>query len=305
MSGDHKTGTTLKTQLINMDRELLREIGIVILVVLVLFSAAVVLFFAEGGEIRGINHDPSKPIVNPGYNEIFEVVVDEEIVPLYDGTEIKSIELWQLPPKEILKRLIAFPMAYIPPITSHLITLFVSSLGLAFLVLYRRKDKQLENERPEQILAYLSKNPGHSLQQITDTLAINRSTARHYLRSMEKSKTLSATGYRGHTHYFAGGSGISETERLMYIILSQEKARQVIRIIREHPGITKQELAGKLRINPSSCNWYLRRFRDDGVIMIIFDGVHNHYRLTSEAEAAYKSILTDQAETEDPSITVS
>ncbi|HJK46477.1 MAG TPA: winged helix-turn-helix domain-containing protein, partial [Methanocorpusculum sp.] len=80
---------------------------------------------------------------------------------------------------------------------------------------------------------------------------------------------------------------------------------QVIRIIREHPGITKQELAGELRISPSSCNWYLRRFRDDGVIMIIFDGGHNHYRLTSEAETAYKTILTDQAETEDPEITVS
>ena len=288
-----------------MDRELLREIGIVILVVLVLFSAAVVLFFAEGGEIRGINHDPdapSKPLVHNKYT--FEVV-DEEIVPIYDGTEIKTVELWELPPKEIIRQLIISPMAYSPPITSHLITLFISSLGLAFLVLYRRKDKLLENERPEQILAYLSKNPGHSLQQITDALAINRSTARHYLRSMEKSKTLSAASYHGHTHYFAGGSGISETERLMYIILSQEKARQVIRIIREHPGITKQELAGKLRISPSSCNWYLRRFRDDGVIMIIFDGVHNHYRLTSEAEAAYKTILTDQAETEDPEITVS
>ena len=86
----------------------------------------------------------------------------------------------------------------------------------------------------------------------------------------------------------------------MYIILSQEKARQVIRIIREHPGITKQELAGKLRISPSSCNWYLRRFRDDGVIMIIFDGVHNHYRLTCEAEAAYKTILTDQTKRSSP-----
>ena len=225
------------------------------------------------------------------------IPTDKEITPIYDDKKIISVDLWQLPPKDILETLITSPMAYIPPITSHLITLFITSLGLAFLVLYRRKDKLLENERPEQILAYLSKNPGHSLQQITDALAINRSTARHYLRSMEKSKTLSATRHRGHTHYFAGGSGISETERLMYIILSQEKARQVIRIIREHPGITKQ--------SPSSCNWYLRRFRDDGVIMIIFDGVHNHYRLTSEAEAAYKTILTDQAETEDPDITVS
>ena len=289
-----------------MDRELLREIGIVILVVLILFSAAVVLFFAEGGEIYGFNHDPKNPPENQLVRgNIVFIPTDKEIIPIYDDKKIISVDLWQLPPKDILETLITSPMAYIPPITSHLITLFVSSLGLAFLVLYRRKDKQLENERPEQILAYLSKNPGHSLQQITDALAINRSTARHYLRSMEKSKTLSATRYRGHTRYFAGGSGISETERLMYIILSQEKEKQVIRIIREHPGITKQELAGELRISPSSCNWYLRRFRDDGVIMIIFDGVHNHYRLTSEAEAAYKTILTDQAETEDPDTTVS
>ena len=262
-----------------MDRELLREIGVVILVVLVLFSVAVVLFFAEGGEIYGFNHDPKNPpenqlvrgniVKNPPENQLVRgnivfIPTDKEITPIYDDKKIISVDLWQLPPKDILETLITSPMAYIPPITSHLITLFITSLGLAFLVLYRRKDKQLENERPEQILAYLSKNPGHSLQQITDALAINRSTARHYLRSMEKSKTLSATRYRGHTHYFAGGSGISETERLMYIILSQEKEKKVIRIIREHPGITKQELAGKLRINPSSCNWYLRHTTTTG-----------------------------------------
>ncbi|HJK56160.1 MAG TPA: hypothetical protein O0X75_03010, partial [Methanocorpusculum sp.] len=117
-----------------MDRELLREIGIVILVVLVLFSAAVVLFFAEGGEVYGVNHDPTNPVISLEHPEFVIEVIDEEIVPIYDGTEIKTVELWELPPKEIIRQLIISPMAYIPPITSHLITLFVSSLGLAFLV---------------------------------------------------------------------------------------------------------------------------------------------------------------------------
>ena len=55
-----------------MDRELLREIGIVILVVLVLFSAAVVLFFAEGGEVYGVNHDPTNPVISLEHHD-FEI----------------------------------------------------------------------------------------------------------------------------------------------------------------------------------------------------------------------------------------
>ncbi len=263
---------------------------------IVLFSAAVVLFFAEGGELRGINHDPnapSKPLEHSKY--AFEVV-EEEIIPIYDDTVIKSVKLWGLPPKEILITLITAPMAYIPPVTAHLITLFISSLSLSFIVLYRRGNRQ-ENGRPEQILAYLKKNPGHSLQQIADILGVHRSTTRHYLRRMEKKQTVSATDYRGHTHYFAGGENFVKTERLMYIIISQEKEKQAITIILNHPGITKQELAGKLRISRTACNWYLQRFLDDGMIMIVFDGVHNKYRLTNEAETACKKIIPNRTTT--------
>ena len=282
-----------------MERELLREIGIVILVICVLFSAAVVLFFVEGGEIRGVNHDSSNPVVNQGHNEIpFEVVIDEEIVPLYDGTEIKSIELWQLPPKEILKRLIVFPMGYIPPLTAHFITLFISALGLAFLVLYRRKDSwanRQENGRPEQIRTLLTGHPRRSLQQIADALGISHSTARHYLRRLKKGKQISLFDYHGHPHYFAGSKPYTDLEKLMYIILSREKEERVITVIWEHPGITKRELAGKLRFTLPTGNWHLQRLLDDRLLMIIYDGVHNTYRLTNEAADAYKKILTGRA----------
>ncbi|MDR0981188.1 MAG: winged helix-turn-helix transcriptional regulator [Methanocalculaceae archaeon] len=291
-----------------MERELLRETGIVILVILVLFSAAVVLFFAEGGEIRGINHDPnapSKPLEHSKY--AFEVV-DEEIIPIYDGTEIKSVELWELPLKDTLVTLITSPMAYIPPITAQLIGFVISTLGLAFLVLYRRKDSRenrQENGRPEQIRTLLTEHPGRSLQQIADVLGISHSTARHYLRRLKKGEQISLLNYHGHPHYFAGGKSYTKVEKLMYIILSREKEEQVITAIREHPGITKRELAGKLRLTLATCNWHLGRLLDDGLLMIIFDGVHNKYRLTNEATDAYKKNLTDQATTTDLGSTAS
>ena len=281
-----------------MEKELLREIGIVILAILVLFSAAVVLFFAEGGEIYGFNHDPSNPVVSLEHPELtFEVVVDEEIVPIYDGTEIKTVELWQLAPKEILRQLIISPMAYIPPVTAHLITLFISALGLAFIVLCRRKDSQehlQENGRPEQIRTLLTENPGSSLQQIADSLGISHSTARHYLRKLKKDEQISQFDYHGHLHYFAVGKPYTDIEKLMYIILSREKEERVITIIREHPGITKRELAGQLRLSLATGNWHLQRLLDDGLLMIIFDGMHNKYRLTREAADAIETIAAER-----------
>ncbi|MCZ0861943.1 winged helix-turn-helix transcriptional regulator [Methanocorpusculum vombati] len=279
-----------------MEKELLREIGIVILVICVLFSAAAVLFFAEGGEIYGFNHDPTNPVISLDHPELVIEVVDEDIVPLYDDTEIKTVELWELPTKEILRQLIISPTAYIPPLTAHLITLFISALGLAFLVLYRRQDSwanRQENGRPEQIRTLLTEHPGRSLQQIADALGISHSTARHYLRRLKKDEQISLFDYHGHPHYFASGSKpYTDLEKLMYIILSRKKEERVITAIREHPGITKRELTKKLRLTLPTGNWHLQRLLDDGLLMIIFDGVHNKYQLTNEAADAYKKILT-------------
>ena len=288
-----------------MEKELLREIGIVLLMILVLFSAAAALFFAEGGEIYGFNHDPNAPSKPFVYETLeLEILVDEEIVPIYDGTEIKSVELWQLPPKDILLTVITAPMAYIPPITAHLISLFISALGLAFLVLYRRKDSRenrQENGRPEQILAYLRKHPGSSLQQIADALGMPRSTLRHYLRRMQKKQTTSYQ-YQERPYYFAAGTSRSETEQKICIILSRDHEAQALTAIRQHPGITRRELAGLLQLSPAACDWYLQRFLEEDLLITISDGIHTRCRLTREAENACRSIADETSA--DPVLTV-
>ncbi|MCZ0860995.1 hypothetical protein O0S10_07120 [Methanocorpusculum sp. MG] len=285
-----------------MERELLHEIGIVLLVILVLFSAAVVLFFAEGGEIYGFNHDPDNPTVSLEHNKYEFEIVDEEIVPIYDGTEIKTVELWELPPKEILRQLITEPMAYIPPITAHLTTLFISALGLTFIVLYRRKDSWeswQEGNRPEQILTFIKEYPGYSLQMIADNLGIHRSTLRYYLRNMKKKDMISATDYQGHLHYFAGGKLYTDTEKLMYSVFSREKEKLAVVALWNHSGCTKQELAELLHLTPNDIDWYLRRFLEDGLIMIVSDGSRNSYRLTDEAADACRKIVAEQKKTAD------
>lgn len=100
---------------------------------------------------------------------------------------------------------------------------------------------------------------------------------------MKKNDLISLFNYHGHPHYLASGKSYTDPEKLMYIILSREKEKRVITVIREHPVITKRELAGKFLLILATGNWHLRQFVDDGLLMIISDGIHNRYRLTNEA----------------------
>ncbi|MDU9376977.1 hypothetical protein McpSp1_16210 [Methanocorpusculaceae archaeon Sp1] len=281
-----------------MVREQLREVGIVALVILILFSAAVVLFFAEGGEIYGFNHDPhgpSKPLVHSKY--VIEVV-EEEIVPIYDGREIKKVELWQLPPRVILEDLITTPMAYIPPITGQLITFFISALGfgLAFLYLQdtSRKNQEKSN-RPEKILAYITKNPGQSMQQIAAGTEIPRSSLRYHVNKMQKAGQISQKEYCGNPHYFSLDKSYSATERLVLAVFSRENEKQVLVELLKHPESTRQDLAERLHINEMTVHWYLHRLDAAELLMVQTEGGRNHYRLTGEAEKACGKFLEMEA----------
>ncbi|MDV0441610.1 winged helix-turn-helix transcriptional regulator [Methanorbis furvi] len=281
-----------------MVREQLREVGIIALVILILFSAVVVLFFAEGGEIRGINHDPNgpaKPLVHSKY--VIEVV-EEEIVPIYDGREIKTVELWELPPKEIIRHLIAAPTAYIPPITGQLITFFISALGFGFAFLYLQdtgRKNQNEINRPEKILAYITKNPGESMQQIAAGTEIPRSSLRYHVNKMQKAGQISQKEYCGNPHYFSLEKSYSATERLVLAVFSRENEKQVLVELLKHPESTRQDLAERLHMSEITVHWYLHRLDAAELLMVHAEGGRNHYQLTGEAEKACGKFLEMEA----------
>lgn len=94
-----------------------REIGIVCLLCLLLLFPSSILFFIDGGQIIGINENLEKKqnIVGQTVDNVLVTPAHGVIKPIDDGTEIVSVNLWQLPPRDILIRIITKPMAYIPP----------------------------------------------------------------------------------------------------------------------------------------------------------------------------------------------
>ena len=90
----------------------------------ILFSA-VCLFFLDGGQIWGINDDPdNRPsLLGKNIDGLNFTSAAGEIEPIYDDTEIVRIQFWQLSPREMLLRVITYPMAYIPLSTGKILSL--------------------------------------------------------------------------------------------------------------------------------------------------------------------------------------
>ncbi len=278
-------------------RKLLRNIGLVLLVVFILFSAAVFLFFAEGGEIYGFNHDPD----NPGPNiltrgDLVFVPVEEEIVPIYDGKEIVKVELWELPPRDILVRLITAPMAIIPPTTSHIISILYLLSGFVFIIaISARKDIKRNQEpgaRPEQILTYITDHPCHSQQQIADGTGIPRSSLRHYLRRLQDNKKIKVITYNRTPYYLPYADSYTSTEKLVLVILSREKEHRFFAALAENPGIEKTDLADMLTMNARTTQWYLSRLKKAGLLTKTPKGDLRCF-LTMDAANAYQKLGGD------------
>ncbi len=293
-----------------IERKLLRNIGLVFLALVILFSAAVILFFAEGGEIYGFNHDPNNPgpnVLTQGDIVFVPVPVDEEIIPIYDDEEVIKVELWELPPRDILVRLITAPMAIIPPTTSYLISILYLLSGFAFCgaafsvcknikrlytAISARKDIKRNQEpgaRPEQILTYITDHPCHSQQQIADGTGIPRSSLRHYLRRLQDNKKIKVITYNRTPYYLPYADSYTSTEKLVLVILSREKEHRFFAALAENPGIEKTDLADMLTMNARTTQWYLSRLKKSGLLMKTPKGDLRCF-LTMDAANAYQKL---------------
>ena len=274
-------------------KKLLREIGIVLVVTLVLFTAAVVLFFAEGGEIYGFNHDPNNPVVSLKHPKYEFTIVDEEIIPIDDGTEIKSVELWQLPPKNILATVITSPMAYIPPITASLITIFTSAIGLALLILFTKRSETNRDpdSRREQIYRWICQHPGKTQQQIAADLGISRGSLKYHLGKLMKNREIHQRTSGTYPQYFPSTACRSPEEETLLTFINRSKDCLILSTLLEHPRITRTRLAADLSLSPSTLSWRMKRLENHNLILSENSGRERTYKLTPKAEEICRKLL--------------
>ena len=200
------------------NKEQIREVVALILILMIIVIPTVVVFFSDGGEIRGIT-ERSRPI---GENRTVQVdgltfvPVHEEIQPIYDDDPVIACELWELPPRDILMILITYPFTYIPPSVVKILSLLYLASGLAFLMFCRRETGRNDpdpNSRRELINRYIREHPGKNTQQIADALGISRSSLTYYLHQLEAAGSILSVRYGGQQHFLPANIGLNEHQK--------------------------------------------------------------------------------------------
>ncbi|WP_338096923.1 winged helix-turn-helix transcriptional regulator [Methanorbis rubei] len=278
---------------------------IVIILILALFIPAATLFFLDGGEIKGFE-TPNKsselklnqPVTIDG---LTIEIISEKIEPIDDGTEIIQIEFWQLTPRQMIIQIITYPMAYIPLSTGKLLSYIYLASGLAFVILYYKISgkKRSPDSRREQIYQYIGKNPGKSLQQIADAMQLSRSSLKYHLNRLQDSDEIHQKMHGEYPRYFPSHKGISDKEKVLFSLISEEKDHLFFQTLLTHPGITRKKLAATLEISEATVSWHLSRLENYELFTTEKIGREVQYTLTPETVAAYHKIVTEELTEQD------
>ncbi|MDU9377076.1 hypothetical protein McpSp1_17220 [Methanocorpusculaceae archaeon Sp1] len=279
------------------------DIGIIVILLLIVFVPTTILFFADGGQIRGFNEDQNNPgnPLNTDIGGYIFVPVEEDIVPIYDDHEIVQIELWQMPVRDALLMIVVSSFAYIPPSVSKIISFIYLTSGLAFIILYYKISgkKRSPNSRREQIYQYICENPGKSQQQIADAMQISRGSLKYHLNRLQDSDEIHQKMHGEYPRYFPSHKGISDKEKVLLSLMSEEKDHLFFQTLLNNSGITRKELATTLEISEATVSWHLSRLENYSLFSTEKSGRELHYTLTPETVAAYQKIVSEELPDQD------
>ncbi|MDR0981540.1 MAG: winged helix-turn-helix transcriptional regulator [Methanocalculaceae archaeon] len=278
------------------NRERYKDLGIIILLLFVVFAPGTLLFFADDGQIAGINEDPNNPgnALNHDIGGYVFEPVEENITPLYDDTEVVQTELWQMSLRDALVFIGIAPFTYIPPSVSKIISILYLASGLALLILYAKiSEKNRDpNSRREQIYRWICDHPGRSQQQIADAMNISRGSLKYHLNKLLERKEIHQITSGTYPQYFPGTKSTSSEMEMLLTFIARDKDHQIIQNLFEHPGITRTQLAADLHLSPTTTSWRMKRFAKQNLIISQNHGKERVYELTPETTENYRKIRT-------------
>lgn len=134
--------------------------------------------------------------------------------------------------------------------------------------LYSRIQKSdlLENPVREEIFEFIQDHPGAHTSKIADELEIGWGTTVHHLKHLERHDMITKRKARNHTCYFENGGTYTPEEQEAMAALKNEKARRIVRHVRQQPGQSQKEVAEELSLSQSLVSWHVSKLEQAGLI---------------------------------------
>ncbi|MDE2523626.1 MAG: hypothetical protein O0X96_00665 [Methanocorpusculum sp.] len=219
--------------------------------------------------------------------------LDYDVVPIYDGTEIREITGWLnlVYWKDLMFIHIGHFFDETPYgefVGTTIFPIASSLLGLCFFVIFSRRNTP--DPDPEstaaKILQYLDEHPGSRHQQIVAGIGKSRGTVAYHLHRLELKKNLTAVKIHNSVTYYPKDTDKDALITAVQRALQNPPQQEILSILHQYPQITRYRIASELHKSPDTISWHLINL--DTRILTIRKQTDGHlYALSPEAEKIY------------------
>jgi Uncharacterized protein conserved in archaea len=133
------------------------------------------------------------------------------------------------------------------------------------------------NPKLEEIVSYITENPGCLESEIAEDLSLKRGTLRYYIARLESAKRIHTIKKGRIKGIFHVTYSKAEDQKLLDMHKRNETRKKMIDIITKKPGITGQELSSDLNIDKSTVHWHIKELHTDELINFEKDGRAKRY----------------------------
>ncbi|MFZ3384591.1 MAG: winged helix-turn-helix transcriptional regulator [Candidatus Methanoperedens sp.] len=154
----------------------------------------------------------------------------------------------------------------------------------------------LGNSTRLKILDYIKKNPGTSFCVISKETYVNRGTLSYHLQILEMYDTIMVNRKRGYAKYFENHGKFNYDEQIILQYLKKDIPRKIIKILIEHPGVSRKDISSTIGISEQAVSWYMKPLRTDGIVESETEGqLFNRYYVSTGAVTIILNLLQNES----------
>lgn len=125
-----------------------------------------------------------------------------------------------------------------------------------------------QNANRSKILDYVKANPGASMFDAAEALALNPGTVRYHLMILSLNHRITTFKADGKfVRYFINAGTYSTGDRLVISLMRREPLRKILEVLHEKPGLSNLELSRELNAPESSTMRNVRELTEKGIVV--------------------------------------
>lgn len=189
----------------------------------------------------------------------YEIILDPDPdMDMYKGGAAGTLSFWELP--------LSLQAVYISGLlgTSLAVHKFLP-------LLLGRVRQNCKNQNRNDILEFITANPGTTSSDIEKHLELNRSTIRYHLKILQVCNKIKYVRKGKIVMFIKNSSRCTDTEKIAFVLKNDTRKTILISISRK-PGITNQDLTQIFNLSKSTVHWHINELHNEGLVHFKSDG---------------------------------